>query len=160
MPQEPMRVVFDCNVFLQGLANRHSPARQALRLFLAGTVTLFVSEATLVELRDVLNRQRIRRTFPQLTDRTVAALLQKIERRAILIRNVPEEYHLERDPKDECYINLAIVTNAVCIVSRDKDMLDLMTGGNAAALEFRRRYPFLKVLTASGFVRGFEQKKL
>lgn len=160
MSPDPTRVVFDCNVFLQGLANRRSPARQALRLFLSGAVTLFVSQATLIELRDVLNRPRIRRAFPKLTDRAIAALLQQIERRAILIHNVPAEYHLERDPKDEAYINLAIVTNAVCIVSRDQDLLDLMTKSNAAALEFRRRYPFLQVLTAGEFVRAFEQQKL
>jgi len=160
MSPDPTRVVFDCNVFLQGLANRHSPARQALRLFLSGAVTLFVSQATLIELRDVLNRPRIRRAFPKLTDRTIAALLQQIERRAILVHNVPAEYHFERDPKDEMYINLAIVTNAFCIVSRDQDLLDLMTKSNPAALEFRRRYPFLKVLTAGEFVRAFEQQKL
>ncbi len=157
MSQEPTRVVFDCNVFLQGLANRNSPARQALRLFFSGTVTLFVSAATLNELRDVLNRPHIRRTFPKLTDRAVNALLQKIERRAILIRNVPEEYHLERDPKDEAYINLAIVTNTVCIVSRDKDLLDLVTTKTAAALEFQRRYPILRVLKAEDFVRVVAQ---
>jgi len=33
MADEIPRVVFDCNVFLQGAANRNSPARQALRLF-------------------------------------------------------------------------------------------------------------------------------
>lgn len=152
MPQEPHRVVFDCNVFLQGLASRNSPARKALRLFFSGSVTLFVSAAVLAELRDVLNRPRIRNAFPKLTDRSVAALLQKIERQAVLIRNVPEEYRLARDPKDECYINLAIVTNAVCIVSRDKDLLDLATTATPEALEFRRRYPFLRILKAEDFV--------
>lgn len=157
MPHEPTRVVFDCNVFLQGLANRNSPARQALRLFFAGAVTLFVSAAVLAELRDVLNRPRIRRAFPKLNDRTVNALLQKIERQAVLIRNIPEEYHLARDPKDECYLNLAIVTDAVCLVSRDKDLLDLMTASAPEALAFRRRYPFLRIMQAADFVRAVEQ---
>jgi putative PIN family toxin of toxin-antitoxin system len=160
MPNEPPRVVFDCNVFLQGLANRNSPARKALRLFFSGDVTLFVSAAVLAELRDVLNRPRIRRAFPKLNDRTVDALLQKIERQAVFIRNVPEEYHLARDPKDECYINLAIVTSAVCIVSRDKDLLDLTTTATPVALEFQRRYPFLRILRADDFVSAVEQERL
>ena len=33
------------------------------------------------------------------------ALIRKIENQAVYIRNVPEEYHFERDPKDECYVN-------------------------------------------------------
>jgi putative PIN family toxin of toxin-antitoxin system len=140
------------------LANRRSPARDALRLFFAGEVTLFVSAAVLAELRDVLNRPRIRRAFPKLNDRSVNALLQKIERQAILIRNVPEEYHLARDPKDECYINLAIVTNAFCIVTRDQDLLDLTATSTPVTLEFQRRYPFLRILKAADFVALAQQQ--
>jgi hypothetical protein len=33
MTELPPRVVFDCNLFVQGIANRNSPARKALRLF-------------------------------------------------------------------------------------------------------------------------------
>ena len=130
-----------------------------LRLFFAGAITLFVSEATLAEVREVLNRPRIRRKFPKLTDRLVNALLQKIERQAVLIKNVPEEYYLERDPKDECYINLALVTNASYLVSKDNDLLDLMTTSSPVALEFRRRYPFLRILKAEEFVREIEREK-
>jgi len=34
MPEDTPRVVFDCNVFVQGIANRRSSARKALRMFL------------------------------------------------------------------------------------------------------------------------------
>lgn len=152
MPEESLRVVFDCNIFLQGAANRNSPARQALRLFFDGSITLFVSEAVLAEIRDVLSRPRIRQKFPRLSTRLVDALLQKIEREAILIKNVPEEYHFERDPKDECYINLAVVTNAIYLVSRDSDLLDLMRTDMPEAKNFRTRYPMLKILDAPSFL--------
>lgn len=62
-------------------------------------VTIFVSASTLAELRDVLNRPRIRQTFPKLNDRLVKALLLKIERQAVLVQNVPEEFRFSRDPK-------------------------------------------------------------
>ena len=45
-------------------------------------------------------------------DRIVNAFLTKVEAKAILLANVPEEFHYERDPDDEMYINLAIVSNA------------------------------------------------
>ena len=45
MPELTPRVVFDCNLFVQGIANRNSPARKALRLFFNGDVSLFVSSS-------------------------------------------------------------------------------------------------------------------
>lgn len=32
MPELTPRVVFDCNLFVQGIANRNSPARKALKV--------------------------------------------------------------------------------------------------------------------------------
>lgn|SRR5262245_16098852 len=152
MSETDHRVVFDCNIFLQGAANRRSQARRALRLFFDGKITLFVSAPILEELHDVLNRPVIRYKFPKLNDRIVRALLKKIERKAVVIENIPEEFHFERDPKDEPYLNLAIVTNSTYLVSKDNDLLDLMTKTSEDALAFRRRYPFLKIIQAKEFI--------
>lgn len=157
MPDELPRVVFDCNVFVQGAANRNSPARACLRLFFDDQITLFISEAVLNELRDVLTRPALRQKLRGLTDRLVNALLQKIESQTIFIRNVPEEFHYKRDPKDEPYVNLAIVTNATFLVSKDKDLLDLMSSASEEALRFRVRYPFLRIMQATDFVREMRQ---
>jgi predicted nucleic acid-binding protein len=67
-----------------------------------------------------------RRKLPGIHDRIVNAFLTKLEAKAILLANVPEEFHYERDPDDETYPNLAIVS-APYLVRRDKDLLDLMT---------------------------------
>ncbi len=101
MPEHAPRVVFDCNVFVQGIANRNSPARKALRLFFDGAISLFVSETILREVRDVLSRPEVRHQLPGIDDRIVSAVLTKLEAKAILITNVPEEYRYERDPDDE-----------------------------------------------------------
>ena len=144
MPELTPSVVFDCNLFVQGIANRNSPARKALRLFFNGDISLFVSEPIIREVRDVLNRAEARRQLPGINDRIVKPFFTKLETKAILIANVPEECHYERDPDDELYINLAIVTNAAYLVSRDKDLLDLMTTSTDIARQFRSRYPFLR----------------
>lgn len=156
MPQPTPRVVFDCNVFVQGIANRISPARKALRLFFDGAVSLFVSEEILREVREVLARPEVRRKLPAISDRIVNALLVKLEGKAILITNVPEEYHYDRDPDDEMYLNLAIVANASYLVSKDNDLLDLMIADTDVARQFRLRYPFLRILKAPDFVREME----
>jgi hypothetical protein len=44
MPELIPRVVFDCNLCVQGIANRNSPAHKALRLFFNGDISLFLSE--------------------------------------------------------------------------------------------------------------------
>src|SRR5712692_10371127 len=160
MPEQAPRVVFDCNVFVQGIANRNSPARKALRLFFDGAISLFVSEAILREVRDVLSRPEVRRPLPGINDRIVNAFLTQLEARAILITNVPEEYRYERDPDDEMYINLAIVTNASYLVSRDQDLLDLMTASTDVASKFRSRYPFLRIMNAADFVSEIESRKI
>ena len=141
MPELTPRVVFDCNLFVQGIANRNSPARKAPRLFFNGDISLFVSEPIIREVREVLNRAEVRKLLPGINDRIVNAFLSKLEAKAILIVNVPEEFHYDRDPDDEMYINLAIVANATYLVSRDKDLLDLMTTSTDVARRFRSRYP-------------------
>jgi putative PIN family toxin of toxin-antitoxin system len=152
MPEHTPRVVFDCNVFVQGIANRRSAARAAMRLFFDGEISLFVSEAILREVRDVLAREELRRKLPAIKDRLVNALFLKLEGRAILTTNVPEEYQYDRDPDDEKYLNLAIVSNASYLVSKDDDLLDLMSTDTDVARRFRTRYPFLQILTAGDFV--------
>jgi putative PIN family toxin of toxin-antitoxin system len=156
MPELTPRVVFDCNLFVQGIANRNSPARKALRLFLNGDISLFVSEPIIREVRDVLNRVELRRKLPGINDRIVKAFLTKLEAKAILITNIPEEFHYERDADDEMYINLAIVSNATYLVSRDNDLLNLMTVSTDIARQFRSRYPFLRIMTAADFTEAIE----
>ena len=160
MPEQTARVVFDCNVFVQGIANRNSPARKALRLFFDDAISLFVSEAILREVHDVLSRPEVRRRLPGINDRIVKAFLTRLEAKAILITNVPEEYQYERDPDDEMYSNLAIVANASYLVSRDQDLLDLMTAATDVARQFRSRYPFLRIMKAADFVTEIASQKV
>ena len=115
-----------------------------------------MSEPIIREVRDVLNRAELRRKLPGINDRIVNAFLTKLEAKAILLANVPEEFHYERDPDDEVYINLGIVGNAAYLVSRDNDLLDSMTTSTDMARQFRSRYPFLRIMTAAGFITAIE----
>ncbi len=146
MPPPTPKVVFDCNVFLQALVNPHGPAGRCKQLVDRGAVELYVSEDVLVEMADVLSRPRTRKLAPILTLEVIEAFIADIRLKAICLHNVPEEYRFERDPKDTCYINLAIVAGAKFIVSRDNDLLDLMKPNRETAREFQRRYPLLKII--------------
>ncbi len=154
---ESPRVVFDCNVYVQAIANENSAAARALDMLDAGAIILFVSDEVLSEMRNVLSRPALRRLLPGITERRVKALFQRLERYAVHLHNVPEEFRYERDPKDERYVNLALVANARYLVSRDKDLLDLVNPSLSASAVFRSRYPMLKIMTVTDFVKEIDE---
>jgi hypothetical protein len=55
------------------------------------------------------------------------------------------------------YINLAIVVNATYLVTRDQDLLDLMSAPTDIARQFRSRYPFLRVMKAADFITTLDR---
>jgi predicted nucleic acid-binding protein len=59
-PAAPIKVVFDCMIFLQAAANDEGPAATALDLVDTGEIKLYVSEQVLEEVRNVLNRIEVR----------------------------------------------------------------------------------------------------
>ena len=75
-------------------------------------VTLFVSDQILAEVRDVLTRPKTQSRFPLLTPVWVDEFSRDMERKSVVLANVPSAYSLPRDPKDEPYLNLAIAANA------------------------------------------------
>ena len=54
------------------------------------------------------------------------------------------------------YINLAVVSNATYLVSRDKDLLDLITTSTDIARQFRSRYPIVRTMTPASFVTAIQ----
>ncbi len=147
-----VKAVFDCNVFLQAVSLETGVAAECLRLVEKGSVRLYLSEEVLNEVEDVLNRPAIRDHFQTLTDEIVEAFLLKLRRNSQIILQVPDKFKYSRDPNDEIYINLAIEAEAEFIVSRDKDLIDLMNAYTTEAKEFRQRFRHLKVIEPLAFL--------
>lgn len=150
-------VVFDCNVLLQAAARERSVAAKCLNLAEGGHVQLFVSREVLAEVEDVLNRPEIRAHFPDLSDEIVGAFLKRIHKLSKLVRLVPKKFSYPRDEDDEVYINLAVAAGADFIISRDRDLLDLMTGHADECKEFRQRFRPLKVIEPVELLRLAEE---
>jgi putative PIN family toxin of toxin-antitoxin system len=146
-------------IFLQGLVKEKGFAVECLELFEKGAVELFVSEEILAEIADVLTRPKLQERFSLLTAERVERLLELIGQKAVLIKNVPQIFRYSRDPKDEKYINLAVEANADYIISRDNDLLDLMTDFTDEAKEFRQRFRPLKVIEPLEFLRIIETEE-
>jgi uncharacterized protein len=115
------------------------------------TVTLCFSPDVLSEIRDVLNRPKLRGKYPGLTAQAVDAFLKQHLRNARWLNNVPEHFVLQRDPKDSKYLNLAITAGAVFLVTLDRDLLDLMRPESSEGRDFRNRYPAIQIVTPTAF---------
>jgi putative PIN family toxin of toxin-antitoxin system len=152
-------VVLDCNVLLQAAARRTSPAAACLRLAEEGFIRLYLSEEILTEIADVLNRSKVRARFPELTDEIIEGFLDQLRSAAEIVRRVPKRFTYKRDADDEPYINLAVEAGADYLVSRDKDLLDLMTGYTDECKEFRQRFRPLKVIEPVAFLKEVENAK-
>ena len=113
----PIRVVYDCVVFLQGVGRRGNAARKCLDLVDDGTVQLCVSPDVLAEIDDVLHRPEILRRFPLIDSEDSQTLLRTARNKALLLADVPKAFRLPRDPDDEPYTNLAIAADAKFLVT-------------------------------------------
>lgn len=153
------RVVFDCNVLLQAAAREKSVAAKCLNLAESGLIRICVSREVLAEAEDVLNRPEIRAHFPDLTDEIIGAFLKRLQKLSVLIHPIPKKFSYPRDEDDEPYINLAVAAGADFIISRDRDLLDLMKGHSNDDKEFRQRFRPLRVVDPVEFLKLLEEKK-
>lgn len=87
-------------IFLQAAARPNGPTAAILELVEIGELELFVSEACLEEIREVLVRPSLQRKFPSLTISAVSEFLDRIQVCSVYSASVPSSFVLDRDPKD------------------------------------------------------------
>jgi putative PIN family toxin of toxin-antitoxin system len=158
VPDKP-RVVFDCNVLLQAAAREESVAAKCLNLAESGLVQICLSREVLAEAEDVLTRPEVRARFPDLSDEIVGAFLKRLQKLSVFVSPVPKKFSYPRDEDDEPYINLAVAAGADFIISRDRDLLDLMTGHANECKEFRQRFRPLRVVDPLELLKLLEKSK-
>lgn len=139
------RVVYDCNIYFQALISPRGPAGACLAAAYERRVLLFCSTYVIDEIRRIAARTDLRQKFG-ITDARVSLLIESVEKVATFVNTVPETFTYPRDPSDAHYINLALATSSACIVTRDKDLLDLVDPSKPEAREFMRRFPDLRIL--------------
>lgn len=145
--------------FLQAVANDDSPAAKILELMDAGEVRLYVSEQILREVREVMHRPRLRAKLAGLTDERIEAFFLRLGRQAFWLREVAPKFNFLCDTKDAPYVNLAVAAAADFIISRDNDLLDLMSKYDEDSKEFRQRFRPLKVITPEAFLAEAERNR-
>jgi len=132
------RFVFDTNTIISGLLVPDSKPRQAFdRAQEQGSI--LISMPVLAELNEVLSRKKFDGYLPEEKRKRFLTALAK---EAALIE-VTQEVLGCRDPKDNKFLELAVCGNADCIISGDKDLLELNPFRGIAILnpdEFLKNY--------------------
>jgi putative PIN family toxin of toxin-antitoxin system len=147
------RVVYDCNVYIQAIISPNGPSGHCLQRFRNGEVQLFISAFLLIEIREsvlkISPRYRINIDHAE-------ALIAGLALAATIVADVPPRWSYDRDPDDAHYVNLALATHARLIVSRDKDLLDLMKPDLPEAADFQHQFPTLRILDPVQFLRELD----
>ena len=154
-------IVFDTTTLLQSLLSPRGPAAKCVAYFRRGEIDIAVSRETLNEAKDVLTRSSLQERYSQLTDvkAKASALIDFLYYRGIYLRVVRRWFEYPRDPKDEPFLNLSIEAEADYLISRDNDLLDLMSWEKDEGREFQKRFRFLKIISPEVFLRVMEQEQ-
>ena len=142
-----IEAVFDTNTFLQAAASENGPADACWQFVEQKKVNVFVTEAILSEVEDVLNRPKIRLQFSRLTVEHTENMLRTFRNQCQFIDNPVVVFELRRDNDDAKFVDLAAATGASFIVTRDRDLLDLMDESGVC-----NKFPALKIVTPVGFL--------
>ena len=137
-----MRVVADTNIVISGLLWSGNP-RRVLDAVREGTIDLFTSGVLLVELEDVLNREKFAQRLASV-GASPHELVLGYAALASVIQPTSIEPVVLADPDDDAVLACALTAQAEIIVSGDSHLLRLI------------QYRDIPILTAAELaMRGF-----
>ena len=145
MSTQPRRAVFDCNVYLQAMLSSRGAANGCWQKAVRGEVTVYVTSFVLTEIRRLPQHRSLGR-FSQFTQERVERFIEELLDVAVVAADPTPVFSYARDPDDAHYINLAIATGAMLVVSNDRDLLDLMSTANMDGETLRKLCPSLRIL--------------
>ncbi|MFN0278593.1 MAG: putative toxin-antitoxin system toxin component, PIN family [Pyrinomonadaceae bacterium] len=118
---------------------------------------LLLSSQILEEIREVMNRPELSAKYKSASELTTEKFLEGLAKKSRYYRSVPRHFAFARDPDDEPYINLSVEGNADYLVTRDSDLLDLMTNHDLESKQFRQKTRPLKIVDPVEFLKIFQK---
>ncbi len=135
------RAVLDVNVVVSGILVPHGHPAQILQAWRDGRFLLITSEAIIQEVKEVLNRPRIRKKYHHLTPRIIGRLVNLLWHHSVLVPGKLKLRVVKRDPDDDKVIIAAVEGKAEYIVAGDADLTDL------------KSYHGIKIVKPADFMR-------
>ncbi|MBC8335785.1 MAG: putative toxin-antitoxin system toxin component, PIN family [Anaerolineales bacterium] len=127
-----MRAVIDTGVFVSALIRPQGKTGAVLQALKDKRFTMIYSTDILVEIIDVLGRDKFRSKY-HISPDDIAALIDLIRLRGELV--IPsKKLTVCRDPKDDIFLEAALEGKAEYIVSGDFDLLDMKSFENIPIL--------------------------
>jgi putative PIN family toxin of toxin-antitoxin system len=120
-----MRVVVDTGVFVSALICRRGTTGKVLQALRDNRFTVIYSTDMLVEIVNVLGREKFHKKYHIQPD-DIAALIDLMRLRGELVIPI-KSVSACRDPKDDKFLEAALIGEADLIVSGDADLLDMVS---------------------------------
>ncbi len=118
-----MRAVIDTGVLVSGVIRAQGTTGEVLLALRDGKFTILYSNATIMEIIDVLGRDKFRLKYHILPD-DISALINLIRLRGEVV--IPKQRVADcRDPKDDKFLDVALSGDADCLVSGDLDLTSM-----------------------------------
>jgi putative PIN family toxin of toxin-antitoxin system len=141
-----LRVVLDTNVFISSLLSAQGLPAQVLNAWREGKHMLVTSPPIIAKIVDVLESTRIsKKYFIRPSD--IEQLVDLLETDTIVVPGQASVVGaVPQDPRDEIFLACAVDSNADCIVSADRHLLDIQT------------YKGIPILTVKAFAEKLEKQ--
>ncbi len=118
-----MRVVIDTGVLVSGLIRPQGTTGEVLRALRDGKFTVLYSNETIMEIVDVLGRDKFRLKY-HIMPNDISTLINLIRLRGEVA--TPKQKVTDcRDPKDDKFLDVALAGEADYLVSGDSDLLSM-----------------------------------
>lgn len=120
-----LRVVVDTNVLISGLFGiKDSPSAYILQAIRTQKIILVTSSPILEEVSNIINRERIVKVIKMTKLERIKFIDMLIERSDITLGKQSFQI-ISRDEKDDKFLSCAVEGKVDCIITGDKDLLDL-----------------------------------
>lgn len=135
-----IRAVLDTNTLVSAIINIPlSVSQEIYQNFTSKRFLLVVSPSLLAEVEDVLYRERVMK-FHKRSPRDLQKIINELTSLSYIVSG-RIRVEAVRDADDNKIISAALESQADCIVSRDKDLLDL------------KEYQTIKIITPEAFMQ-------
>jgi uncharacterized protein len=152
----PFRVIVDTNTLLRGLAGPTSASGRVLTLCDQRNILILLSRALLTEYRRVLKSPEIVRHNPAIGGDAVELVLRRLRYVGEYVARPGVRFRLDRDRRDEPFLELAIAAASTHIITNDKDLLSLSRGHDEASKRLRQRLPGVRIVRPAQFLSDYD----